>query len=92
MGGRAHRCSSDWHCCSLALTFVPLEPPEPVDDGPLLHAASRTGAAVAMTAVAVRAADGHSRGRRRTTRVLSFIMPSFGVGSRLRPVAGAYRD
>jgi hypothetical protein len=64
-----------------------------VDDGPLLHAAaSRTSAAVAMTAVAVRAADGHARGRRPMTLVLSFIMPSFGAGARLRPVAGAHRD
>jgi hypothetical protein len=32
------------------------EPPEPVDDGLLLHAASRARAAVAMVAAAARAA------------------------------------
>jgi len=57
------------------------EPPEPVDDGLPLHAAaSRTRAAVAMRAAAVRAVGGHARRGRRMTRVLSFIMPSSGAG------------
>jgi hypothetical protein len=66
------------------------EPPEPVDDGLPLHAAaSRARAAVAMMAAAARAGRGHAR---RMTRVLSFIMPSFGAGWWLRSAAAAHRD
>jgi len=65
-----------------------------VDDGlPPLHAAAgTTSTAVAMTAATVRAVRGHVRRGRRMTRVLSFIMPSPGVGSWLRPVVDANRD
>jgi len=74
---------------------APGEPPEPVDepvdDGPLPHAAaSRATVAVAMMAAAVRA--GRARRGRRMTRVLWFIMPSFGAGPWLRPAAGAHPD
>jgi hypothetical protein len=69
------------------------EPPEPVDDGLLLHAAaSRARAAVAMVAAAVRAVRGDARRGRRMTRVLSFMMPSSGAGPWLRLVAGVHRD
>jgi hypothetical protein len=69
------------------------EPPEPVDDGLLLHAAaSRPRAAVAMMAAAVRAVRGDARRGRRMTRVLSFMMPSSGAGPWLRLVAGVHRD
>jgi hypothetical protein len=47
---------------------------------------------MATTAAAVRAVGGHARHGRRVTRVLSFIMPSSGVGWWLRPVADVHRD
>jgi len=57
------------------------EPPGPVDDGLPLHAAaSRTRAAAAMMAAAVRAVGGHARRGQRMTRMLWFIMPSSGAG------------
>ena len=46
----------------------------------------RARAAVAMMAAAVRAAAGQACRDRRMTRVLSFIMPSAGIGARLRLV------
>src|SRR6266700_1714855 len=67
------------------------EPPEPVEDGLPLHAASRARAAAAMMAAAVRAVGGLARRGRRMTRVLSFIMPSSGVGSWLRLVVDVHR-
>jgi len=64
-----------------------------VDDGLPLHAAaSTTSTAVAMPAATVRAVGGDARRGRRMTRVLSFIMPSPGVGSWLRLVVDANRD
>jgi hypothetical protein len=75
--------ATSWEFAAPELADPPafVEPPEPVDDGLLLHAAaSRTRAAVAMTAAAVRAASGHARRGRRMTRVLWFIMPSSGAG------------
>jgi len=69
------------------------EPADPVDDGLPLHAAaSRATAAVAMMAATVRVAGGPARRGRRMTRVLWFIMPSFGAGPWLRPAAGAHPD
>ena len=55
------------------------EPPESVDAGLPPHAAaSKIRAAVAMRAVAVRAAGGHARRGRGWTRRVWFIMPSSG--------------
>jgi len=45
-----------------------------------------------MTAAAIRAGRGRARRGRRMTRVLSFIMPSPGVGSWLRLVVDVHRD
>jgi hypothetical protein len=58
------------------------EPLEPVAAGPpLLHAAaSRARAAVAIMTAAIRAVAGHARRDGRMTRVLSFIVPSSGLG------------
>jgi hypothetical protein len=65
------------------------EPPEPVDDGLPLHAAaSRTKAAVAITADAVRAVGGRARRGRRMTRVPWFIMPCSGLGEHAGRPAG----
>jgi hypothetical protein len=76
--------ATSWEFAAPELADPPafVEPPEPVDDGLLLlhAAASRTRAAVAITAAAVRAAGGHARRGRRMTRVLWFIMPSSGAG------------
>jgi len=74
--------ASSWalaDCPALADPRAFGEPPgladEPVDDGlPLQAAGSRTRAAAAMMAAAVRAAGGHARRGRRMTRVPWFIM------------------
>src|SRR5215472_7359293 len=53
------------------------EPPEPVEDGLLLHAAaSRARAAVAMMAAVIRAVGGHARRGRHMTQALLVIMSS----------------
>ncbi len=67
--------ASSWEVCDPPALDEP-----PADGLPLLHAAaSRTKPAAAMTAAAVRAADGHACRGRRVTRVLSFITPSSGL-------------
>src|SRR6516162_7019028 len=52
----------------------------PADDGLLQAAASTSGAPVAMMAAAIRDVGGRARDGRRRTRVLCFIVPSFGAG------------
>jgi hypothetical protein len=65
------------------------EPLEPVDDGLPPHAAaSRTRAAVATIAAAVRAAGGCARRGRRVTRVLRFILLSSGLDDRAAASGG----
>jgi len=68
------------------------EPPEPVEDGLPLHAASRARMAVAMMAAVVRAVGGLVRRGRCMTRVLSFIMLSLGVRSWLHLAVDAHRN
>jgi hypothetical protein len=60
----------------LAVCEARFATPVPLEPLPVHAAASRARTAIAMKAAAVRAMDGRARGTRRTTRVLSFIMPS----------------